>query len=221
MKKIFSVLVLVLLIAFPVLAADGNGVWTNGNESLNSTGKGQNALLQASFTIDEATIGDQVVVGFTSESLDSESFNASTPIASNLKNGVTLSDSNKSGTAKSTGIINAYAQVTSFNNVTVSLSIKDLMRAKGEGESEIGVLGWHVKSGSDVDLHIDETTYSDGTVSSKDLLIHTPSDTDVSSAEFMSLSIETDNYRDKAPGTYNGTVYITVKADSAGQGDGQ
>ena len=215
MKKFFSVLVLVLLISFPLLAVDTNGVWTNTTGTLNSTGEGQNALLKATFTIDKATVGDQVVVGFTSQDLSSSDFDVLTPIDSNITSGVTLSDLDKDGIAESTGTINAYAQITSFNNLTVTLSIKEKMQAYSgdEPSSLVDSLGWHVKSGEDFDLHIDDSdTTEDSTTYT--LLDHEPTASNVSSAEYAGLTIVTDNYRDKKPGTYTGTVYVTVTADA-------
>lgn len=216
MKKFFSVLVLVLLISFPLLAVDTNGVWTNTTGTLNSTGEGQNALLKATFTIDKATVGDQVVVGFTSQDLSSSDFDVLTSINSNITGGVTLSDSDKDGIAESTGIINAYAQITSFNNLTVTLSIKEKMQAFSGDEPStlVDSLGWHVKSGEDFDLHIDDSDATEDSTTTYLLLEHEPTASKVSSAKYAGLTIVTDNYRDKKPGTYTGTVYVTVTADA-------
>ena len=216
MKKVISVLVLGLLIAFPLLA---DGSWTNvGADGTTSPiltdGTNQKAQLTASFDI-KNDINDQVEVGFTSADLSSN-FSIATEIEDNtiLKDAVALKDTDGDGIATSKEgnpnlSITAYAKVTSNNKINVTLSIDSPMKT-----SSNDYLGWKVTMGG-TDLELTDTQTNDASAS-QPLLNHVPNESKISAVASQVLTISTHDYREKKPGTYEGNIYITVTADATG-----
>ena len=209
-KNIFVVL-MVLLLALPVFAADpGSGSWTNSG-AIDKDTSDQNATLLATFDMDgESVIADKVNIGFTADSLSDDSFTVSSK--PNMLQSVSLADKAGDGVATSTDVdhstINAYAIITSADPLYVSLSID-----KALTDDASHYLGWTVKwnDGSEKSIHVEG---SDSVTKSSQLFYtHTPS-VKVGSAGFETITIETDNYTGLPTGSYYGYVTISVSTDN-------
>lgn len=211
MKKVISVLVLGLLIAFPLLA---DGSWTNnGNPIDDNSGNDQQASITASFEIKRDNIKDNVEIGFTSEDLSiNESFSVTTKVTP-ISAEVTLKDTNgdRIATDAEGGFttINAYGQITSFNSLDVYLGIS----APLTGTNNQNKLGWKIKSGEDVLLDISDTT-STMTKTASPILSHSTNGTGTTiyKAGYKPISIETYDYAGKAVDTYKGVLYIMIES---------
>lgn len=212
MKKVISVLVLGLLIAFPLLA---DGSWTNnGNPIDDNSGKDQQASITASFEIKSENIKDNVEIGFTSKDLSTgESFSVTTEVTP-ISDEVTLKDTNGDRIATNAEggitIINAYGQITSFNSLNVYLGISAPLTGETNNQNK---LGWKIKSGEDVLLDISDTT-STMTKTASPILSHSTNGTGTTiyKAGYKPISIETYDYAGKAVDTYKGVLYIMIES---------
>ena len=211
MKKVISVLVLGLLIAFPLLA---DGSWTNnGNQIDDNLGNDQQASIKASFEIKSDNIKDNVEIGFTSDTLNEESFSVTTKVTP-ISAEVTLKDTNgdRIATNAEGGVstINAYGQITSFNSLNVYLGISAPLTGETDKQNK---LGWKIKSGEDVLLDIPDTT-STMTKTASPILSHSPTGkgTTIYKAGYKPISIETYDYAGKAVDTYKGDLYIMIES---------
>lgn len=212
MKKVISVLVLGLLIAFPLLA---DGSWTNNGAQIDdNSGNDQRASIKASFEIKSDNIKDNVEIGFTSDNLPpGESFSVTTDVTPICVE-VTLKDTNgdRIATNAEGGIatINAYGQITSFNSLNVYLGISAPLTGENDNQNK---LGWKIKSGEEVLLNISDTT-STMIKTAKPILSHSTdgTGTTIYKAGYKPISIETYDYAGKAVDTYKGDLYIMIES---------
>lgn len=212
MKKVISVLVLGLLIAFPLLA---DGSWTNnGNPIDGNSDNDQRASITASFAIKRDNIKDIVEIGFTTDDLSTGgSFSVTTEVTP-IDAEVTLKDTNgdRIATNAEAGVttINAYGQITSFNSLDVYLGISAPLTGTTNDQNK---LGWKIKSGEDVLLDISDTT-STMTKTASPILSHSTNGTGTTiyKAGYKPISIETYDYAGKAVDTYKGVLYIMIES---------
>ena len=212
MKKVISVLVLGLLIAFPLLA---DGSWTNnGNPIDDNSDNDQQAFITASFEIKRDNIKDNVEIGFTSNDLSTGgSFSVTTDVTP-ISAEVTLKDTNGDRIATNAegdvATINAYGQITSFNSLDVYLGISAPLTGTSNDQNK---LGWKIKSGGDELLNISDTT-STMIKTDSPILSHRPSGTGTTiyNADYKPISIETYDYAGKAVDTYKGVLYIMIES---------
>lgn len=228
MKKIIIALLILVSVSSSVFAAVSVGSWstqTNGNV----VGSDSAASLKAAFTINKDSIADQVTIGFTSSDLSS-GIDVADNIENILSEGVVLSDNDGDGRASNEGkTVNVFWQVTSANKLDVSLYLNGPMSAtinSGEsGGDETEYLGWAIYAAPVSNIASDSSLISfsapnEGSPTlekkSYDLGIGHDPTVKPSVAGYKSITIATDDYRNKPTGTYEGYVYVEVAAEEGG-----